>query len=94
MQLDTWTDFSAVTYNILAQAYMRPERYVGVDPRLEPARRARVVDRVVALGADLYCLQEVDAAAYSELARSLSADYAGLYEWNRRRDDGLAIARC
>ncbi len=93
MNTDASTGFSAVTYNILAQAYIKPERYVGIDPRdLDPvARRGRIVARVVALDADLYCLQEVDASAYADLAAALGADFHGLYEGKRGREDGLAI---
>lgn len=59
------------TWNVLAQAFCHPDRYLDVSPvALEPERRraavvAEVSRRVVDV--DVVCLQEVDAALVEEL---------------------------
>lgn len=57
---------SVATYNVLADAYIRPERYPLVAPEdFLPERRHPKLDaRVEALGADVICAQEVDIAAF------------------------------
>ncbi len=59
------------TYNVLAQSYVRPDRY-----RLSPAkaldvhwRRDAVADHVASLGGDLICLQEVEPDGFEVIAR-------------------------
>lgn len=86
------SSFHAVTWNVLAQGYITPERYRGVQPlHLEAAARQRLqVSRVKALGADLFALQEVDAALFAALSAALP-DHAGLYEGRRDNPDGLAV---
>jgi mRNA deadenylase 3'-5' endonuclease subunit Ccr4 len=63
--------FAIVTYNVLAAAYVKAERYPLVAAELlEPRRRrAALVDRVVALDADVLCAQEVEPDLFAELAR-------------------------
>lgn len=85
--------FSIVTWNILADAYVRPHRYPNVDPRLlEPAaRRARVCDRIRALDADIYLLQEVEPAAYDAIAAALGDAYEGTLALKPNRPEGSAL---
>lgn len=83
------------TWNVLADAYLRPEWYREVPAALlQPdARLARICARASALDADLLCLQEVDARAAAALSASLGAlGYRG--RWRQKangRPDGCAI---
>lgn len=85
---------SVLTYNILADAYLRPEWYAGVAPEvLEPARRRRALLSVlVEAHADVLCLQEVEPEVFEHLASGLEpVGYAGHYGQKRRgRPDGCA----
>jgi mRNA deadenylase 3'-5' endonuclease subunit Ccr4 len=85
--------FSAATYNILADAYVRPDRYRGSPPEaLDPGpRRARLLDRVAALDADVLCLQEVEPEAYQAIAVRLGDGFAGAFARRDGRPDGAAI---
>ncbi len=84
--------FSATSYNLLAQAYVRPDRYRGVDPAaLEAtARRARVLDRVAALDSDVLCLQEVEPAVFEALQQRLDG-FEGRLALKTGRPEGCAI---
>ncbi|MCF2531797.1 endonuclease/exonuclease/phosphatase family protein [Yinghuangia soli] len=85
--------FSAVTYNVLAQSFVRPDRY-PLCPReaLDPARRrGLLLDRVEALDADLLCLQELEPAEYEDLRARLAATHDAVYARRSRRPDGLAV---
>ena len=84
--------FSLVSYNILADAYVRPRRYrqcpaTALDPS---ARRERLLARLTELDADIYCLQEVERAAFAAISDQLGPAYRGEYEPKRGRPDGLA----
>ena len=85
------TSFRVVTYNVLAQAYVRADRYPGVDPRaLAPGpRRALLLRRIAELDADLLCLQEVEADLYEALT-ALLPGHRGVYEQKHGRPDGAA----
>lgn len=85
--------FNAVTYNVLAQSYIRPDRYPGVPPEhLEPAARQRLlVSHIAALDADLLCLQEVEPALLAALERVLGAGHTTRYAQRPSRPDGCAI---
>ena len=82
------------TYNVLAQAYLRPDWYRAVPPPLlEPARRrAAVLARVAGLGAEVLCLQEVEAGLAEALAGHLAPlGYQGHFEQKGQgRPDGCA----
>jgi endonuclease/exonuclease/phosphatase family metal-dependent hydrolase len=72
--------FSVASYNVLADSYVKPDRYPGVSPALlDPGQRtAALVRHVAALDADVVCLQEVEARAFAALADVLApAGYAG-----------------
>jgi endonuclease/exonuclease/phosphatase family metal-dependent hydrolase len=82
------------TYNVLAQAYLRPEWYRAVPSALlEPAARlAAVLERVAALEADVLCLQEVEQGTAEALAAHLGRrGYHGQYQRKGQgRPDGCA----
>lgn len=88
-----WT-LSVATYNILADAYIRPQHYPLVDPAdFAPERRHPKLDaRIAALGTDVICLQEVEHPAFVRLEALLRpAGYRG--RWAHRpngKPDGLA----
>ncbi|MDP6946981.1 MAG: endonuclease/exonuclease/phosphatase family protein, partial [Myxococcota bacterium] len=85
---------SVLTYNILADAYLRPEYYAEVPPAvLEPDRRRRALLEVLAgADADVLCLQEVEPEVFDHLAGRLEPlGYAGHYgQKGRGRPDGCA----
>ena len=85
--------FSVVTWNILADAYIKTGRYDHVPPwALEPPRRrALLLQQIRELDCDLYCLQEVEPGAFSDIEAELSASHDGLYEQKRGKPDGSAI---
>lgn len=78
---------------MLADAFVKPERYVGVPPHLlEPeSRRARVLARAIETAADVLCLQEVDAPLFDALARALPDHERLGAPRGGRRPDGVAI---
>lgn len=88
------SEIVVATYNALADAYVRPEFYPQCDSRafVSGARYPHVANRVLALDADVICLQEVDAALYAILdARLSAAGYHG--HWARKgecKPDGCA----
>jgi CCR4-NOT transcription complex subunit 6 len=86
--------FKAATYNVLATAYLGKGDYSAVAPDLlEPERRVpALVRHVIGLGADLLCLQEVEADAFAALEEALGPlGFAGCYEWKGRgKPDGCA----
>jgi len=71
---------SVASYNVLCDAYIRPEFYPLCDPAaFRPDRRhPLLLDRVAGLGTDIICLQEVDAEMYEQLRRRLASEgYVG-----------------
>ena len=87
--------FVVAAYNLLADAYIRPERYPRCDPRdfLPEARHPRLLARAAALDADMLCLSEVEASMFTRLEAHLTTlGYRGLWEqkWNGK-PDGCAI---
>lgn len=85
--------FTAATYNILADAYLRPHRYPDSPPAaLEPqARRARLLERIAALDVDLLALQEVEPAAHEAIAARLGDAYQGIHALRRGRPEGCSV---
>jgi mRNA deadenylase 3'-5' endonuclease subunit Ccr4 len=86
--------FKIVTWNVLANAYIRPELYPSVGSDfLDTARRVpALVAHADALDADLLCLQEVERPVFTALNRQLAPlGYAGRYEKKGKgRPDGCA----
>lgn len=85
--------FSAATYNVLADAYVKPERYpYSPTSALEPGpRRQLLLARIHALDVDLLCLQEVEPAAHAAIAGRLGDEYVGVYGPRRGRPDGASL---
>ncbi len=85
---------TVATWNVLAQAYVRPDRYERSAPAAleDKARRARVVERVAALDADVVALQEAEPALVAALKARLSPErhvtFAGK---GGGRPDGCAL---
>jgi mRNA deadenylase 3'-5' endonuclease subunit Ccr4 len=76
--------FRVVTYNVLATAYLGKGDYSATPPEVldHERRTAALVRHVAAMGADAYCLQEVEADVFGALREDLEPrGYAGLYEW-------------
>jgi mRNA deadenylase 3'-5' endonuclease subunit Ccr4 len=91
------TTFTAVTYNVLAQSYVRADRYpLSSREALDPARRhALLLARIEALDADLLCLQELEPVVHDELRGRLQATHHVAYVTRGGRPDGVAVfARC
>jgi mRNA deadenylase 3'-5' endonuclease subunit Ccr4 len=65
--------FTVVTYNLLADCHARPEKFPGVPAEHlgGEQRLPRLIEQVVHLGADVLCLQEVDAAVFGAVASRL-----------------------
>lgn len=80
-----------ISYNILAQAYLLPERYLGIPPEFleAEARQSRLIQHIQSMDADLVCLQEVEPAFFEKLQAALPALH-GLYAPKTGRPDGLA----
>ncbi len=74
--------FSIASYNILADSYVKPEWYRHVDPEVLrwDRRKFALAERIARLNADIVCLQEVEADAYTLLERPLGAEgYDGVF---------------
>ncbi len=89
----TATALHIVTWNVLADAYIaKHDSYGGCAPRdLEPAsRQRRLCASLSSLGADVYCLQEVDPAAHLAFAAALP-DHRGWHlPKGRSKPDGCS----
>jgi mRNA deadenylase 3'-5' endonuclease subunit Ccr4 len=83
------------TYNVLADSYVNPAWYPSVRrDLLAPARRAQAVaDHVLALDADVVCLQEVETPMFAAItARMAPAGYhSELVKKEQGRPDGCAF---
>lgn len=85
--------FSAVTYNVLAQRYVRVDRY----PRSSrealdaTARRALLLRRLDDLALDLLCLQEAEVDLVEQLSSRLAATHHVAYAPRANRGEGSAI---
>lgn len=66
--------FLLCTYNVLADSYILPSYFPDVEPKLlsPPWRRAALCAQLVALAADVYCLQEVEAPAFADFSAALA----------------------
>jgi endonuclease/exonuclease/phosphatase family metal-dependent hydrolase len=78
-----------MSWNVLADAYVRPEFYPDVEPALlEPgARTAAVAELIAASEADVACLQEAEPAVLYTLA-----DWDLLHARKRGKPDSCVIA--
>jgi len=86
--------FTIATYNILADAYVKRDRYPFVPEEfLEPAsRRSALLSHLVKLDCDLLCLQEVERTAFAAIeAHLVPLGYRGFYfQKGGHRPDGCA----
>lgn len=86
--------FTVASYNVLATAYIKQEWYPSTpEALLNPHNRIpALVEHVARLGADLFCLQEVEGEAYTALAQHLRPlGYDGrLAPKGRNKPDGCA----
>jgi mRNA deadenylase 3'-5' endonuclease subunit Ccr4 len=86
--------FKAVTFNILADAYIKPDRYPDSPlESLEPtARRSLLTEVIAGMEADLYMLQEVERGAFEAIHARLGSDhFQALWCPKRRRQEGSAL---
>lgn len=85
--------FSVVTWNVLAQAYIKPGRYDHVPTAaLQPEpRRQLLLEQIVAQDADIYCLQELEPDCLAAIEQALGGRYAVVYGQKRERPDGSAV---
>ncbi len=92
--MGTIDQITVATYNILADAYIKPEFYTRCDPAVfvSANRHPRIVERVVGLDADVICLQEVDSAMFDLLnTKLMPLGYRGLWDQKGRgKPDGCA----
>lgn len=82
-----------VTYNVLADSYVSPE-YCPFTPLecLEPrGRRARLLERLASLDADVLCLQELEPAVYQEVRAKLPAWEPRYARKGEDKPDGCGI---
>ena len=86
--------FTVATYNVLADAYIRPGYFPRTPAKLLASgpRQACLLDRIAALGADVVCLQEVEGPRYAALLSHLGGlGYGGAYaQKGRGKPDGCA----
>ncbi len=82
-----------VSYNILADAYIKPGRYDHVPQEaLDPtARRALLLKRLLAFSADVYALQEVEPTAFEAIASTLGEEYWSDLVLKKDRPEGCAL---
>lgn len=85
-------DCTVMTWNVLAQAYVKPDRYPLSPPedlRLEP-RRQRIVAHLVSRDADVLCLQEVEPDLFEAVQQALP-EHTGIHGSRPGRPDGSAV---
>lgn len=85
--------FKVISWNILADAYIKTSYYPNVPPEaLEPAgRRARLLDTLEAQQADLYLLQEVEPDAFQAITARLGAGFEAHLAQKPGRPEGVAL---
>jgi mRNA deadenylase 3'-5' endonuclease subunit Ccr4 len=83
------------SYNILADAYVKPEWFPHTPAALlrPGARHDGLARRIVGLDADIVCLQEVEPASFAALQQSLERHgYVGVMaQKQQNRPDGCAV---
>ena len=86
--------FSIASYNVLADSYINPAWYGGVDPgALEAAHRhPALAEHIAALTADVLCLQEVEPDVFELIQQRLrGSGHEGKYAGKGgRKPDGCA----
>ncbi len=81
-----------VSYNVLAETYIKPERYPHTDPEwLKPAiRQPALLSEIVAMNADIIALQEVEPPVFEALRAMLPDHVAQFERKGGGRPDGCA----
>src|SRR5437016_199860 len=84
---------TVVTYNVLADAYIRRDYYPDTPPAaLEPDVRSKaLLDRITSWNADVLCLQEVQAGTYPALQDRLSEHDGAYARKTGGKPDGCAM---
>ncbi|MEM9073487.1 MAG: endonuclease/exonuclease/phosphatase family protein [Myxococcota bacterium] len=86
------TSFRVVTWNVLADAYVKTDRYPD-SPReaLDPGhRRPLILSRLAEIDADLIALQEVEPSLHQDLAAQMSG-HAAFYAQRQGRPEGSSL---
>lgn len=85
-------DFTVITWNVLAQAYVKPDRYPHSRPEdlAGPTRRARILEHLQRRDPDVLCLQEVEPDLLDDLATALP-DHTAQHAPRHRGPDGCAV---
>jgi mRNA deadenylase 3'-5' endonuclease subunit Ccr4 len=83
-----------VSYNVLANAYIKEDRYPRVPPQFLQweYRSQALLSKIDSLNADLICLQEVEEETYQRIHHLLSGKgFSGVYARRKQgRPDGCA----
>jgi mRNA deadenylase 3'-5' endonuclease subunit Ccr4 len=80
-----------MSWNVLADAYIQPRFYPGIDPALlVPAARTRlIIDYLDTSDADVACLQEIEPALAAALEHA--GEWRVRFMQKRGKPDGLAV---
>jgi mRNA deadenylase 3'-5' endonuclease subunit Ccr4 len=84
---------SIISYNVLADSYIRPSFYPGVPAAflMPEHRQSLLLRRIRDFAADVICLQEVEPQVFARVEAGLAADgYAGYFAQKRGKPDGCA----
>ena len=81
-----------LTYNVLASSYIRPKYYPSSPPEAlgDDLRMPLLVERIVALDADVLCLQEVESNSLEALRRALPHHACQFLPKGQGKPDGCA----
>ncbi|MDY7230403.1 endonuclease/exonuclease/phosphatase family protein [Hyalangium rubrum] len=88
-------DLRIASYNILADAYLKPEWFphTPADLLRPQGRQEALTQRITGLDADIVCLQEVEPNSFAALQRALEPrGYSGVLALKQQgRPDGCAV---
>lgn len=87
--------FTVVSWNLLADSYVKPEYCPHTPPHLLESgrRRAALVERFASYAGDVdfLCLQEIEPATFAVAAEQLGSAFDGRFAKKRGKPDGCAI---
>jgi endonuclease/exonuclease/phosphatase family metal-dependent hydrolase len=80
--------FTVASWNVLADAYIRPDLYSGCSPEaIDPAVRfGRLLEHIGKMDADVLCLQEVEEEFSQRVALALPAKHCFAKKGGSRKD--------
>lgn len=87
------SDLTLLTYNVLADAYIRPEYYTHIEPKFLDVtwRRPALVKHIQRRDADIICLQEVEQELFEVLSDALAPTHTATYaSKGNHKPDGCA----